>query len=69
MPAILATQEEEVGRILVQGQPRQKVQETLISTNKKLGTEAHACHPSYEGGIERRTAVLGITARPSSKNN
>jgi hypothetical protein len=28
-----------------------------ISTNKELGTVAHACHSSYLGGINRRTAA------------
>jgi hypothetical protein len=41
---ILATQEVEIRNILVGGQPGQNVNETLISTNKKL---VHACHPSY----------------------
>jgi hypothetical protein len=39
-------------RIPVQGQPRQKVNKTLISTNKP-SMVASACHPTYAGGIRR----------------
>jgi hypothetical protein len=34
MPAILATQEAEIRRMEVQGQPGKEVSETLISTKK-----------------------------------
>jgi hypothetical protein len=49
MPIIPATQETEIERILVQGQPRQKVLKTL-SINK-VGVVACACDPSYMGGL------------------
>jgi hypothetical protein len=39
-------QEAEIGRTIVQGQSRQKVQE-IPSQKKKLGVLAHTCHPSY----------------------
>jgi hypothetical protein len=71
MPIILATRETEIRRISGQGQPRQKVQETCISTSKKLGMVEYACHPSYVGNINRRIAVqasLG-THETLPKNN
>jgi hypothetical protein len=44
-----------------------------ISTNKKVGVVACACHPSYvAGNINRRIVAqvhLEIKARPYSKNN
>jgi hypothetical protein len=43
---ILAIQEPESRRIVVQGQPKQKVSETPILTNKKVGIVVCACHPS-----------------------
>jgi hypothetical protein len=43
-------------RIVVRGQPGQKVTELLISTNK-LGVVAHACDPSYVGGVGKRMVV------------
>jgi hypothetical protein len=45
-PIILATQEVEIGRILVQGQPQQNVHETP-SQLQLLSVVVHACHPSY----------------------
>jgi hypothetical protein len=48
----------EIGRIKVQGQPRQKVSETSISTSK-LGVVVHICNPSYALGVGRRLAVRG----------
>jgi hypothetical protein len=47
---ISPTQEAEIQRIRVQGQPRQKVSETPpnpISTNM-LGVVVHTCHPSTQ---------------------
>jgi hypothetical protein len=52
MPVIPATQAVEIGRIKVQGQAGQKVRPHL-----KLGMVAHACHPSYMGGIGRKILV------------
>jgi hypothetical protein len=43
---ILAIQEAESRRIVVQGQPKQKVSETPILTNKKVGIVVCAYHPS-----------------------
>jgi hypothetical protein len=43
MPVILATQEIEIKRIVVQGHARQKARDT-ISTHK-LGMVAHTNHP------------------------
>jgi hypothetical protein len=40
MPIILAIWEAEIGRIVVSGYPRQKI-------NNKLGIVAWACNPSY----------------------
>jgi hypothetical protein len=48
MPVILATQEAEFRWITVQGQFRQHVSETAIST-KKVGIVKHACHLSQAG--------------------
>jgi hypothetical protein len=41
MPIIPASQEVEIGRIAVQGQPGQKVSKT------KLGIVVHSCNPNY----------------------
>jgi hypothetical protein len=59
IPVILATPGMEIGRILVQRPPRQKVIETPIST-KKLSMVEHVCHPSYTKSISRR--ILGYSA-------
>jgi hypothetical protein len=62
----------EIGRFLIQGQPKQKVSNILISTNKKLGMVVYTCHPSYLGSIYRRiTAQAGtvINIRPYPKYN
>jgi hypothetical protein len=48
---------EAIGRIYFKVNPRQKVLRALISTNKKLGIVAHACHPSYLESINRRIMV------------
>jgi hypothetical protein len=62
----------EVRKITVPGQPGVKIQETPISTNKKLGMVAHACHPSYLGSKNRRLEIqasLGIKVGSYSNNN
>jgi hypothetical protein len=46
MPVILAMWEAKIRRITVPGQPRQKHSQDPISTEKKLGMVAHACHSS-----------------------
>jgi hypothetical protein len=51
-----ATQEVEIGRILVQGQPTQKVSEISISKIKKAG--CGGTHTSQQhGGINKRIAI------------
>jgi hypothetical protein len=45
----------EIKWIIVQGQPRQKPNEILIST-KNLSMVVHICNPKYVGGINRRMA-------------
>jgi hypothetical protein len=45
MPVIPATQEAELRRIMVPGQPGQKVC-VMNKQQKKLGVGNHACHPS-----------------------
>jgi hypothetical protein len=60
---ISATQEAKIGRITVQGQPRQKkVSETPISTNKP-GVMACAYNPSYAGGMVRRIGYCSQKAQ------
>jgi hypothetical protein len=57
--------------LVVQGQPKQKVHETPISTNSWRGV-VHTCHPSYAGSISRRNVVQAtrdINVRPYLKNN
>jgi hypothetical protein len=50
MPVIPATQEVEIGKIEVQGQPMQKVSETPPISMNKPGV-VHICNPNYVGGI------------------
>jgi hypothetical protein len=45
MPIIPATEEIEIGKVKVWGEPRQKVSETLNST-KNLDVVAHTCDPA-----------------------
>jgi hypothetical protein len=62
---ILATQEVEIMRIVLQEQPQRKVPNTHL--NQWLGVVAHTCHRSA-----RRIMVqtsLGVDARPYLKNN
>jgi hypothetical protein len=51
---IPVTQEVEIRRVMVQGQPRRKVTKTLPATSK-LGMVVHACDPSYAGGVDLGT--------------
>jgi hypothetical protein len=70
-PIISATLEVKIGRIVVQGLPGQKVSKIPISTNN-LGMFAHACQPSYMGGINRKItdqAGPGQNVRAYLKNN
>jgi hypothetical protein len=69
MPIILVTQEVEIRRISVQGQPRQKVHKTSaappISTNKMLDmVPGTACYPDNSRSLNRR-----INVRSYLKNN
>jgi hypothetical protein len=50
---------------VVQGQPGQRVSETLFSTNRP-GKLAHTCHPSY-GRLSE--VDLAKNERPYLKNN
>jgi hypothetical protein len=52
-PVILATQEVEIRKIMVQGQAGQIVHETP-SQQEKPGLVVYICHPSYMGSINRR---------------
>jgi hypothetical protein len=57
MPIVSVTQEVESRRIMVQFKASLgKVSKTPISNNN-LGMEGCTCHPSYVGGIGRKTAV------------
>jgi hypothetical protein len=58
---VLATQEVEIGRMVVLLDP--------TSANNELDV-VHACHPSYSGNINRSIVVqdsLGMYVRPYSK--
>jgi hypothetical protein len=46
MPTILAIQESEIRRMVILGQPEQKVHKTFLSQQKKLAMW-WSCHPSY----------------------
>jgi hypothetical protein len=46
------TQVSEIGKIMVQGHPGQKVSKTS-SQPVKLDIVVYACHPSYTGGTNR----------------
>jgi hypothetical protein len=51
MPVILATQEAEIRRIVVQSEPRQILHNTLSRENpsqKKAGGEAQGVHPEFK---------------------
>jgi hypothetical protein len=52
MPETPATQEAEIRRIVVPGQPRQKVRSPYL--NKNLGMVAHACNLNYVGGVGKK---------------
>jgi hypothetical protein len=61
----------EIGKIMVQVQPRQKVSKTPIS-RKRVSVVEHFCNPSYAGGISRLILVPGQArqkARLYLKNN
>jgi hypothetical protein len=69
---ILGSQKAVIRRITIRGQPGQKSSGNPISTNKKLGVLAHACHLSYLVSINRRMVVqagLGINMRSFPKNS
>jgi hypothetical protein len=61
----------EIGRIMVCGQPGQKVSKTPNSTNT-VGMVAHAYYPSYSGSTIRSIVVQtgpGKNEGSYSKNN
>jgi hypothetical protein len=62
-PVIPVTQEVDIWRTTVWGQPRTNVSKTPIST-KKLGVVACTCYLSYVGLISRR-----ITVQVSTRKN
>jgi hypothetical protein len=67
MPILLATLEAEIGRIVIQGQPREIVSRTPSQPIKKLSIVACTSHSSYVGSINRRIEVqvgLNIKVRP-----
>jgi hypothetical protein len=53
---IPATQEAEIGRLKFQGQSGKKLSRTLSQSISHC-VLAHACDPSYTGGIGRRISV------------
>jgi hypothetical protein len=55
MPVISATQEAEIGIIVVQGQPEQD-SEASISPDK-MGVVVHDCNPNYVDDVGRRIDV------------
>jgi hypothetical protein len=59
IPIILATQEAELGRIMVQGQPVQKVSKTCIPTNKKAWCAGASISPQ----LHRRCQIRGSWSR------
>jgi hypothetical protein len=68
---IPATEVVEIGRIIVQSQPRQNIIKTSISTNKP-GMVVYTCHPIYMGDIgswwsETCNHVAGKHTRPYLK--
>jgi hypothetical protein len=66
---IPATPKEEIRKITVQSQPRQKVSEAPISTTKS-GMMVKTCNPSYVVGTCKRITVQGWPGtRPYLKNN
>jgi hypothetical protein len=69
-PDMVDTEKAEIKRIIVQGQPRQKDQETPISTEKKLSVVMCACHPSDSGKLKIGGLFrLAGAKRPYLKNN
>jgi hypothetical protein len=71
MPAIMDTQEADIGMTAVWGQPRQKVG-LVPSQQTSWSVVVCVCIPSYKGGIGRRIVVWGQpreNKRPYLKNN
>jgi hypothetical protein len=69
---MLATWEAEIRKITIPCQSRQKVSETPISTNKKVGVMACTCLLSYAESLSRRivcgSGLPGINGKPYLKN-
>jgi hypothetical protein len=62
----------EIGKILFETSPKQKVLKTPSQQIKKLGVVPHTCHTSYVRSINRKVMVLAclcINTRPYIKNN
>jgi cobalamin biosynthesis protein CbiG len=67
MPVILATQEAEIRRIVVQGQPRQKkVHQIPLSTEKKMGVGS-ICQSSQLQSQPRQKKVHQIPLSTEKK--
>jgi hypothetical protein len=57
LPEIPATQKSETRKIVVQGQPKQKLFRPHL--RNKSGMLVHAYNSSYTGGLDRRISVCG----------
>jgi hypothetical protein len=57
--------EVEMGKIMIQGQPRQKLSKTP-SQPIKFGAMVHACHTRYMKGINRR--LRSRSAQPKAQD-
>jgi hypothetical protein len=68
-PVILAIQEAEIGRIMVQSQPRQIVQETLSQKNplqKRASRVAEAVGPEFKPQYRTHTQKKTLSLNKSS---
>jgi hypothetical protein len=68
MHIILATWEAEIGRIVVQGQPRQKCFPDPISMEDKLGMVACTCHPRDSGKLKNRSIIVHVGLNKKQNN-
>jgi hypothetical protein len=65
MPVIPATQEAEIGRITVKGQPGQKARNPFRQNNPDV--VVHTCNSSYAGRIGRRIAAQSLPGEKKHK--